>query len=132
MANAGIPDDTMERVMAYFTAAQPQLQGATAPAAPPAPTADDGDATGTQQGKAPVRKSRAWEARPENKPFTYRVGQDVHDLILAAVEAYRQAGYQTTTSAVARAWLKAGCEQWQEKKVQVDARPTLTVKVARP
>ncbi len=102
-----------------------------ADAAPPgAPVEEEGaqaeaERAGGDNGAAKpnVKKSREWETRPENKPYHYRVGQDVHQLVLNAVAEYEAEGWLTTTSQVARVWLLAGWQAWQRGEVEVEGKP---------
>lgn len=68
---------------------------------------------------APFR-SRSWERRAENKSFSYRIGQDVDDLLTQAVDEMAAEGWVCTKSEMARAWLLAGREAWQAGTVEVD------------
>lgn len=86
-------------------------------------------------GQPRVRRSRSWESKPENKGFTYRIGQDVHNLVTNAVEQYGRAGHHATTGAVARAWLLAGYQAWMAGQVEVEVDPSSTrkkLRVGRP
>lgn len=68
----------------------------------------------------PVR-SRRWERQPRNRGYTYRVGQDVDDLLTRAVaDMEEEQDWICTKSDMARAWLLAGQQLWIDGNVPVD------------
>ena len=89
------------------------------------PTAQQAAAEETREAaeRRPARKSRAWETRPENKVFGYRLGADLDQLLQATVDEYRAEGWHTTKSDVIRAWALAGRGLWQAGSVEVEGKP---------
>jgi len=71
----------------------------------------------------PAPKSRAWDRQPENRLFSYRLGQDLDDLVREAVAEYKAEGWHTTRGAVLRAWALAGRELWIDNQIDVPGRP---------
>lgn len=68
------------------------------------------------------RRNRAWEQRPENKVFAFRIGDELNGLLLDAVEEYLESGWQTTISDVLKAWALAGRERWMAGEVEVNGK----------
>lgn len=68
-------------------------------------------------------KSRAWDKLPANRPFSYRSGEELNNLINAAVAEYKAKGWHTTRGKVLKAWALAGRELWLQGQVEVDGRP---------
>lgn len=67
-------------------------------------------------------RDRPWERLPENKVFSYRIGDDLNAMLIDAVEEHLQDGWQTTMSDVLRAWALAGRAMWQAGEVEVEGR----------
>lgn len=103
-----IVDTRLEETLDLF---QPTAQQAAA--------AED---TGQKAETQTALKSRGWENRPENKPFTYRLGQDLDDLVKDAVAEYKAEGWHTSKGEVLRAWALAGRELWLQGEVNVTGR----------
>ena len=118
----GIPVDELSPTIDYLTEPRRSVQDER-------PTTDDTPNTNKSRAddgkvrKPHAKKSRRWEQQEKNKVYGYRLGADLHQLLLDAVAEYEVDGWHTTTSQVLRAWALAGWQLWLQGNAEVPGRP---------
>ena len=121
-----IIDQNLEETMHLFTPTTNTPPSGEDSNSPPSGEGLGEGETASSTHTSPPRRSRAWEARPENKPFTYRTGQDLNTLLLQAVDEYAAEGWHTTTSAILREWALAGYDLWKDGEIAVPGKAIRT------